>query len=219
MNDECEIRHSIFREKFCAGRYLVRTAEVLRDQKPMKFLDSYLLVASSQLLDANFVKTVILLIQHSDEGALGLVLNRSTSKTVKELWKEVGQSPCESGQSVHLGGPVSGPLMSVHTSQSAAEVEILPGIFFAAKKANLDELVRQHEHAYTIFIGHAGWGPGQLENEIAAGAWTATPATAEYIFYEGENLNLWEDVSRHIRASTLPSILNIKHVPEDPSMN
>jgi putative transcriptional regulator len=185
----------------------------------MKSLSGHLLVASSQLLDANFVKTVILLIQHTGEGALGLVLNRSTSKTVKELWKEVGQSPCESGQSVRLGGPVSGPLMSVHTSRSLAEVEILPGIFFAAKKANLDELVRQHEHAYMVFVGHAGWGPGQLESEIAAGAWATTPATAEYIFYEGENLNLWEEVSRHIQASTLPSMLNIKHVPDDPSVN
>ena len=183
----------------------------------MKSLDGHLLVASSQLLDPNFVRTVILLVQHSDQGALGLVLNRSTSKQVQELWKEVGQSPCESQQPVHLGGPVSGPLMSVHTNRSYAEVEILPGIFFAAKKANLDQLVRQHEHAYMIFIGHAGWQPGQLEDEINAGAWATMPASAEYIFHEGTDL--WEVVSQRIQTSTLPSILNIKHVPDDPSMN
>jgi len=183
----------------------------------MESLEAHLLVASPELLDSNFVRTVILMVQHNEQGALGLVLNRPTSKLVKELWQEVGQSPCESEEPVHLGGPVSGPLMSVHTDESLAEIEILPGIFFAARKPNLDELVRQHENAYKVFIGHAGWAPGQLENEIAAGGWLVAPATAEFLFYEGDDL--WDEVSRQINASTLQSMLNIKHVPEDPSMN
>lgn len=183
----------------------------------MKCLEGHLLLASSRLLDPNFLKTVILLIQHSEQGALGLVVNRPTSKTVKELWKEVGESRCESKQPVHLGGPVSGPLMAVHTNTSLAEVEILPGVFFAAKKKNLDDLVSREDHPFKVFIGHAGWGPGQLESELQQGAWLTTPATAEYVFCHGTDL--WEEVFRHVGESMLQSLLKIKHVPEDPSMN
>ena len=183
----------------------------------MESFEGHLLLASSRLLDPNFLKTVILLIQHGDQGALGLVVNRPTSKMVKELWREVGPVRCQSEQPVHLGGPVSGPLMAVHTSASLGEVEILPGVFFAAKKKNLDELVRQEDHPFKVFIGHAGWGPGQLESELKQGAWLTTPAAAEYIFHHGTDL--WEEVSKRVGKSMLQSMLKIKHVPEDPSTN
>lgn len=183
----------------------------------MESLAGCFLLASSGLLDPNFVKTVVLLIQHSEQGALGIVVNRPTSKTLKQLWKEVGDARCESEQPIHLGGPVSGPLMAVHTNASLAEVEILPGVFFAAKKKNLDELVIKEDHPFKVFIGHAGWGPGQLEDELRQGAWLTTPATAEYLFYHGTDL--WEEVSRRAGRSMLLSVLKIKHVPEDPSLN
>lgn len=174
-------------------------------------------MAAPRLLDANFVRTVVLLIQHTDQGALGVVVNRPTSKKVKELWKEVGDVPCDSEQPVYLGGPVSGPLMAIHTNRSLAELEILPGVYFAAKKAHLDEVVTEEEQEYKIFIGHAGWGPGQLESELEQGAWLTTPATIEYLFYDGDDL--WESVCKRIGSATLHSMLQIKHVPKDPSMN
>lgn len=183
----------------------------------MKSLQGQLLIASPQLLDPNFVKTVVLLIQHSDQGALGVVLNRPTSKKVRELWKEVGDAPCNSDEPVCLGGPVSGPLMAVHTNQFFAEIEILPGVFFAARRKHLDALVLQEDDPLKIFFGHAGWGPGQLDNEIRAGGWRTLPATAEYIFYDGQDL--WEKVFKQVARSTLQSMLHLKHVPEDPSMN
>jgi putative transcriptional regulator len=183
----------------------------------MESLEGNLLLASPRLLDSNFVRAVVLLIQHSDEGALGVVINRPTSKKVKELWKQIGDADCQSEQPVYLGGPVSGPLMAVHTSASLAEVEIVPGVYFAARKPNLDELVLQEDQVYKLFIGHAGWGPGQLERELKEGAWLTVEASLEYVFYDGENL--WEDVAKQIGRCTLQSILKIKHVPADPSMN
>jgi putative transcriptional regulator len=183
----------------------------------MDSLEGKFLLASQKLLDQNFVKTVVLMVQHNNQGALGVVVNRPTSKNVQELWREVGDSPCESTRPVHLGGPVSGPIMSVHTSAKLAEIEIIPGVFFAAKKQHLDELVLQRDRPFKIFVGHAGWGPGQLEGELEAGAWHILPATAEYVFYEDENL--WEQASRQIGRSVLESMLDIKEVPEDPSLN
>jgi putative transcriptional regulator len=182
----------------------------------MESLEGRLLLASPQLLDPNFVHTVILLIEHTEMGALGLVLNRPTGKTIEELWRQVGQSPCESSQPVHLGGPVSGPLMAVHTQDLLAEQEIVPGVFFAAKKKHLDELVRA-DGQYKIFIGHAGWGPGQLENEIQEGAWQSLPALRDDVFDPADDL--WQRLVRRAEAGLLPALLGIKHVPPDPSMN
>ena len=183
----------------------------------MESCEGQLLVASARLLDNNFVKTVILLVQHNDQGALGLVVNRPTSKTVKELWREVSDSPCKSERPTYLGGPVSGPLMAVHTARKFAEIEILPGVFFTARKENLDKLVMQEKHPFKIFAGHAGWGPGQLEHEIEEGAWTVTPASAEFVFFDGTGL--WKEVTKQHGRSILESVLKIKHVPEDPSVN
>ena len=182
----------------------------------MESLEGHFLLASPQLLDPNFVHTVVLIVEHSDVGAMGLVLNRPTSKTVAELWHQVGQGPCDSQKNVHLGGPVSGPLMAVHTSGSLAEMEIGPGVYFAAKKDNLDELVHQ-DVQYKMFIGHSGWGPGQLESEIQEGAWRAVPVTLDDVFDDAEDL--WQRLYVRAEGGLLPAILGIKHVPVDPSMN
>jgi putative transcriptional regulator len=183
----------------------------------MKSLSGHFLVASPQLGDPNFFRTIVLLIQHTDEGALGVVLNRPTSKRVAELWQEVGEAPCDSDGPVYLGGPVPGPIMSLHTNQFFAELEVVPGIFFAAKKKHLDNLVLHKDDPLRIFLGHAGWGPGQLENELKEGAWQTMPAKAEYIFHP--DADLWETVRRELTGSALQSMLKIKHVPNDPSVN
>ncbi|MGA2032653.1 MAG: YqgE/AlgH family protein [Thermoguttaceae bacterium] len=183
----------------------------------MESLAGHLLLASPHLADPNFVHTVVLLIQHDDQGALGLVLNRPTSKTVRDLWHQVGEAACESTRAVHLGGPVSGPLMAIHNVVDIAEMEIAPGVFFAAKKQHLDQLVTRDDELFRIFIGHAGWGPGQLESEIEQGAWRATPAAPTDVFDDAEGL--WERVWQRLEGGALASILKLKHVPPDPSLN
>jgi putative transcriptional regulator len=182
----------------------------------MESLEGQLLLASPQLLDPNFVRTVVLLVEHNDMGALGLVLNRPTGKTVQELWKQVGEAPCDSQQPVHLGGPVSGPLMAIHTANGLAEMEIASGVYFAAKKQNLDELVRRDER-FKLFVGHSGWGPGQLEGEIEQGAWRAIPLRLDDVFDAAEDL--WQRLVQRAVAGALPEILGIKHIPPDPSLN
>ncbi len=182
----------------------------------MESLEGHLLLASPQLLDPNFVRTVVLLVQHNDMGALGLVINRPTGKTVQEVWKQVGQSPCESQGPIYLGGPVSGPLMAIHTSQGLAEMEVVDGLFFAAKKEYLDELVRR-EGSFKLFVGHSGWGPGQLEGEIEQGAWRTVPVKVEDVFDVADDL--WQRLMQRTMSGALPDMLGIKHIPPDPSLN
>jgi putative transcriptional regulator len=183
----------------------------------MTSLAGHLLVASQSLLDPNFVKTVVLLVQHSEESALGIVLNRPIGKTVQDLWREVGGGPCNNTQPVYLGGPVPGPLMAVHRQQSLAEIEIIPDLYFSASKQNLDALVMRPDPALKIFIGHSGWGPGQLEQELGQGEWLTTPATVDLTFYESSEL--WATVSRLIGRSMMQSMLKLKEIPDDPTVN
>jgi len=183
----------------------------------MESLKGHFLVASPYLLDPNFVRTVVLLVHHDEESAFGVVLNRPTESSLKELWEKIGDTPCESEQQVHLGGPVSGPLMAVHTDSNLSEVEIVPGVFFAAQRDHLEELVLQSEHDFRFFVGHSGWGGGQLESELAQGAWLTTPATAEFIFYSSDDL--WRKVTQHIGQEILVDTLHLKALPPDPSAN
>jgi putative transcriptional regulator len=183
----------------------------------MESLQGHLLVATPQLQDPNFARTVLLMIQHDQEGAFGLILNRPIDKNVQDLWREVGSSPCHNVQPVYLGGPVPGPLMSLHAKPSFGEIEIVSGVFFAAKKQNLDALVLEDLPTCKIFVGHSGWSAGQLENEIEEGAWRSTPANAEQVF--GREDDLWENVLRDIGHTVLQSILNLKELPPDPSVN
>ena len=183
----------------------------------MECLKGHLLVASPHLADPNFSRTVVLMIHHGEDGAFGVVLNRPADNTVKELWEQVGETPCESDRQVNVGGPVAGPLMAVHTDELLSEMEILPGLYFAAQKEHLEELLRRRDEPFRLFIGHSGWGGGQLENELHEGAWLTTPATVDAVF--GEDAELWKKVAQKIGLSMLTSTLKIKHLPEDPSMN
>ncbi len=206
----------------------------------MDSLQGYLLLASEELADPNFARSIVLLIEHNEQGALGVVLNRPTSKTVGELWREVSQVACESQQPICLGGPVSGPVMALHTVPDLAELEIISGVYFAAKKQHLDRLVQQAEstagattqaedpsenspspgeprQAFKVFVGHAGWGPGQLEREIEQRAWYTLPARIEHVFDPGPDL--WERLVQSLDRVRLARLLKIKHVPPDPGLN
>ncbi len=183
----------------------------------MKSLQGHFLIASPKLQDPNFMKTVVLLLEHNEQGAFGVVLNRRVSKSIKDLWEEVHEPPCESRQCLNLGGPVAGPLMAVHTHAPLGGVEVLPGVYFSHDKTQLESLVQQQQHAFKLFVGHSGWGGGQLEDEIQQGAWLTTPATGEYIFYD-EDL-LWMKLFQQIGSSSLCSLLKIKNVPDDPTLN
>lgn len=183
----------------------------------MESLAGHLLVASPQLTDPNFGRSLVLLIEHNREGALGVIVNRPMGKSIQELWREVGSAPCYSQQPVYLGGPVPGPLMSLHTKPHLAEAQPAPGVFFAAKKHNLDQLVLSEDPSYKIFLGHSGWGAGQLEGELHEGAWRTLPATPDYVFSTDETL--WDIVFRQLGQTLLKSILNVKELPPDPMVN
>jgi len=183
----------------------------------MKSLQGQLLIASPHLGDPNFARAVVLMVQHNDDGAFGVVLNRPLNKTIQELWAEVDEPPCDNRQHLNLGGPVSGPLMALHAPCDICEVEVVPGVYFAHEKENLERLVQAVGVTLRVFVGHSGWGGGQLEREMEEGAWLTLPATAEMVFLPEDEL--WNTVTRHIGHQFLTDVLHVEKLPPDPSVN
>ena len=183
----------------------------------MKSLKGCLLVASPYMGDPNFSRTVVLLIHHGAEGAYGVVLNRPLPATIKQLWEKLSTNPCDIDRFVNFGGPVSGPLIALHNEKALGEARVRPGVYLAAERDHLEQLIRQTKQPLRVFVGHAGWGKGQLEVELARGDWLTTPAKMEHIFAEDENL--WTTTLRQIGRSFISSVLKLKHVPQDPSWN
>ncbi len=183
----------------------------------MKSLRGQLLTATPQLPDENFHQAVVLLIEHNEQGALGVILNRLGDRSVAQLWEEVSEAECQVQRPINLGGPVSGPLMALHTCLDLAEREIIPGLYFSAQKQFLDKLVSAGDSPLRIFLGHSGWGKGQLERELEEGSWLLEPATLDDVFHEEHNL--WEAVAKKIGDRFLHETLHIEHLPDDPTMN
>jgi putative transcriptional regulator len=167
-----------------------------------------LLVASPGLTDF-FRRTVVLVLEHSDDGAVGLVLNRPSETPVDDA---VPDLPVLVGpeEVVHLGGPV-GPdsviLLGRFDYPDEAASIVLDDL--GVVDPGLDNPALS---AVRVYAGHAGWGPGQLDGELEADAWIVEPAQAEDPFDEGD---LWSDVlDRKGGGYTL-----LARMPEDPSLN
>jgi len=177
-----------------------------------------LLIAAPQLLDPNFLRTVVLLVQHTSEGALGLVLNRPTNATIKQAWEQVRDTGCEREDQLRWGGPCQGPLTALHSSPLLADVEIVPeALYFCGEPDKLTELVGDDSNRAKFFVGYAGWGPGQLEAEMQQGGWLTAPAAPDHVF--GDDPDLWQRVLKQVAQGQLFSAINVKHIPPDPSMN
>jgi putative transcriptional regulator len=183
----------------------------------MNSLQGQLLVASPHLVDPSFYRSVVLLVQHDEDGAFGLILNRPTENKVEEVWELLSDEPCGCDQSVNHGGPVEGPLTSIHTVPSCSEDEIIPGLYFASRRESLADLLSRAAEQYRLFVGYAGWASGQLEAELEAGGWLTTPASANDVFADPDEL--WKLVVRRIGLEILAPSIRDKHIPVDPSVN
>ncbi|MFW6170126.1 MAG: YqgE/AlgH family protein [Planctomycetota bacterium] len=183
----------------------------------MKSLKGHFLVASPYLGDTNFFRSVVLMVQHDEEGAFGVVMNRPTSHTAAEAPELAAQAPGELDIPIHLGGPVPGPLIAVHSDISVAELEIASGIYFSTAKDAITQIVGQSSSSFRLFSGYSGWGPGQLNGELEAGGWLTDPATHEDVFSDYQTL--WNRIARRIGLDILSPRIRPEQMPDDPSMN
>jgi putative transcriptional regulator len=175
--------------------------ERVLEPKLMNSLAGKFLVAAPNLADPNFFHTVVLIVQHDAEGALGLVLDQPSSLTVAEVWKEnkLGNTDCD--QPIYIGGPVSGPLMALHSRLDMCDVEVVPEVYFTTSRENVQRLVNIKHENFLLFVGYSGWGGGQLENEMEMGGWFISQPTAELVF--GKKTEIWRQVTNQIGCEIL----------------
>jgi len=183
----------------------------------MKSMHGHLLVSSPQLLDPNFAKSVVLMVQHNDEGALGLILNHPLDTTIAEAWEKVMSSPCPSNDPLHHGGPCESPLMVLHGHKEYSQVEVSSGVHFSTEEETVRWLLDQEDVPFKFFVGCAGWAPGQLEEELATGSWLTSEASAEDVFHGDDDQ--WFKVTKRIAADLGFPNLNPRLIPPDPSYN
>lgn len=181
----------------------------------MSSLRGQLLVAAPSLLDPNFHRTVVLVGEHGDEGAMGVVLNRPSEITVGEAAPPLTDL-ADPGALIHVGGPVQQQAIVVLGEFDEPEragvlvfgtVGFLPGEIEDA--AELGELTRVR-----VFAGYAGWGPGQLEDELEELSWIVEPALPDDVFTT-EPEDLWSAVLRRKGGH----YALVARMPPDPSLN
>jgi putative transcriptional regulator len=188
----------------------------------MRSLAGQLLLASRRLTDPNFRQTIILMVQHNKDGALGLVLNRPMEVTIREACEEGLEINCRADGVLHQGGPCEGPLMAVHAHADAAvhfgaedRCEVFDGLYFSTDQDELEWLLRQENPKALFFLGYSGWSPGQLENELANGGWVVAPATAGIVFNAVQS-GQW---GRLVSQASLGGSVRPELIPDDPSVN
>lgn len=185
----------------------------------MKSLQGRLLIAAQSLSDPNFERTVILIAVHGEEGALGLILNRELAMSVAEVWEKISQVPCRRTELVNQGGPVGGTLMAVHERRDLANIVVTEDLFVSTELNAMEELAAMKTGRVFFYVGHAGWGPGQLEDEIQDGSWLDLPATPDEVFGEADPLALWKKALTKVGRQQVFSLFDLKHVPGEPREN
>lgn len=163
-----------------------------------------LLVASSLVTHSIYAHGVCLIVHQDDQHVIGVMLNRPLQPHPAMLLKlgatpsgpthphRLKNAPAQGDKShpllnlaanlIHFGGPLSGPVVAIHRDKHLAEAEPGHGIYMAATKDHLEELLLQTSSDCRLIVGHVGWSREQLGAEVRAGIWHSTPATAEAVF-------------------------------------
>src|ERR1051326_6161374 len=162
-----------------------------------KSLKGQLLLDNGKLRGSFFHRSVILICQHDEEGAFGLILNRSTTNKVGEalvakLPEIIKQEP------LFLGGPVQPQALSfLHNEVYLPEANVIENLNLGHSLDSLLEIADSYSttQRVKIFAGYAGWSPGQLDDEMKRDTWMTHPASLDLIFYPQPN-ELWPFILR-----------------------
>lgn len=145
------------------------------------------LVAARELGDPNFAETVILLVRYDEEeGAMGLIVNRRTETPLARVLRDLKPAQGRTDP-VYMGGPVEpgGVLALLKSSTKPEEAQrVIGGVYLIKSKALLEKTLadKTDPDIFHVYLGYAGWGPGQLEHEMELGAWRILPADAATVF-------------------------------------
>ena len=168
-----------------------------------------LLVSMPQMLDPNFVRTVVLLAEYGAHGAFGLVVNRQMAEPANEVVRPEPPFPIQSDVKLYIGGPVEPNRAWVLTARRDLDgdaMEVACGVYLSVSP----ELIRHAlqsppDPAVRVVVGYAGWAPGQLDVELTDSSWLMAPIEPDLIFDTAIDA-AWETAIRRLGAD--PSALH-----------
>lgn len=145
------------------------------------------LIAMPQLADPNFARRIVLILHHNTDGAVGLVMNDPTALDLGAFARN-NNFPCHPNLSsvpVYRGGPVEPQVgWLLHSDETVKErQEILPGLHISGSQDSLCKLLESGSRPIKLLLGYAGWEGGQLESEMAQGAWLSTAPGVKHILH------------------------------------
>lgn len=175
-----------------------------------------LLIADPFLKDPNFMRTVVFLTEHQEEGSVGFVLNRQYENTLEELIPEIEGHKLP----VYYGGPVQlNTIHFLHSYPNKIEggIEVMKGIFWGGDFDSVVELInsgKADSSKIRFFIGYSGWGTGQLQSEMEEKTWLTVKATKDIVFHSKAE-EVWKDSLKHL-GGDYEMMVNF---PIDPQLN
>lgn len=173
-----------------------------------------LLIASPVLADPNFARTVVLITEHNEDGAMGIVLNRPSDAPAAELLPTLEE--IAAAEPLFIGGPVQPEavvLLAEFSDPAAAAWIVVADVGLASAGTDTDDLLPAVRRG-RFYAGYSGWGPGQLEVEMEQDSWIVEPPLPTELFPDDPR-TLWSDVlTRKGGQYAL-----ISRMPEDPSLN
>jgi putative transcriptional regulator len=191
-----------------------RVGSCARMEDSAQSLRGKLIVASPALVDPNFARTVVLITEHNEEGAMGIVLNRPADATVEQVLPDLVGIAAD--ESLFVGGPVQPDaivLLAEFSDPEAAAWIVAADVGLAAADRDLDDLAAAVRRG-RLYAGYSGWGPAQLEAELELESWIVEPPLPAELFPD-DPASLWSDVL----ARKGGQYALIARMPDDPSQN
>lgn len=157
-------------------------------------LQHHFLIAMPQMLDPNFSGTLTYLCEHNEHGAMGIVINRPGEMSLKDILSQLDIELATDDQPVYLGGPVQlerGFVLHTDIGDWQSSLDIAEGIRLSTSKDILAAIAAGNgPKDYIVALGYAGWGAGQLEQEISENAWLTCRANEDVLFHSSDDAKL-----------------------------
>lgn len=175
-----------------------------------------LLISDPFLKDPNFMRTVVFLCEHQEQGSFGFVLNRKFENTLDEILPDLEGFRLP----VYYGGPVQMDTLHFlhqYPDEIPGSVEVIKGVYWGGDFELLQQMIRNHridENKIRFFIGYSGWGSGQLADELNEKSWLTVKAVSKLIFHPQHN-EIWKESLKRL-GGDYEMMINF---PIDPQLN
>jgi putative transcriptional regulator len=183
-------------------------------------LTGHIIVASPQLRDPLLAQSVCLIVEQSQHGIAGIVLNRPFLSNVQALWGQLTADIEDAGPApefLHFGGPLPGPVVAIHDRADLADAGNEFGVFLAAESEKLKQLSTVGAEHYRLLIGHVGWKTAKLLQQIRRGDWYVLSAKSELVFSSDDEM--WDKAIKTHGGDVVREFTGLKSLPKSALLN